>query len=266
MTGVTIPPTPYPNLNTVLEELVKSAEVVLGDTFTGAYLQGSFAVGEFDPHSDVDFIIVIEQALSGEQVQALQEMHGRIYELPSAWAQHLEGSYFPRQLLKSYTKRGEKLWYLDNGSRALIEAAHDNTIVVRWVLRDHGVTLAGPDPRTLIDPIPVKALRQEILESMFTWGQQILADPEQINNRFYQGFAVLHYCRLLHDLQTGFPGSKRAAAEWAKANLDPRWRGLIDRAWTTRPAPEVSSRQPADPMDLQNTLEFVRYVMDKGDE
>ncbi len=58
-------PTPYPELNAVLEELVDSAQVVLRNSFVGAYLQGSFAVGEFDRHSDVDFIIVIEDELIG---------------------------------------------------------------------------------------------------------------------------------------------------------------------------------------------------------
>ncbi len=35
-------PTPYPELNSVLEELVTSVQVVLGDVLVGAYLQGSF--------------------------------------------------------------------------------------------------------------------------------------------------------------------------------------------------------------------------------
>ena len=50
-------PTPYPELNSVLEDLVASVKATLGEAFVGAYLQGSFAVGDFDRHSDVDFII-----------------------------------------------------------------------------------------------------------------------------------------------------------------------------------------------------------------
>lgn len=38
-------PTPYPELNTVLDELVEGIQATLGDTFLGFYLQGSFAVG-----------------------------------------------------------------------------------------------------------------------------------------------------------------------------------------------------------------------------
>lgn len=49
-------PTPYPDLNEVLDDFVASVVTALGSDFVGAYLQGSFAIGDFDQNSDVDFI------------------------------------------------------------------------------------------------------------------------------------------------------------------------------------------------------------------
>ena len=246
--------------------MVESVQSILGGNFLGAYLQGSFAVGDFDHHSDVDWIIVTHQELFGDQVQALQGMHGRIFDLDCAWAQHLEGSYFPRDVLRRPPVRGERLWYLDNGSRQLIQSEHCNSLVVRWQLRGHGVALAGPPPATLVDPVSVEALRREIYAVIHEWGEEILADPEHYNNRFYQGFIVLSYCRMLHSLHTGEVRSKRRSAEWAKATLDPTWAGLIDRAWDTRPNPEVSVRQPANPGDMTSTLEFVRTIIGASEQ
>ncbi len=257
-------PTPYDDLNRVLRDLVNSVRVALGEQFVGAYLQGSFAVGDFDAHSDVDFIVVTQGDLSDREVQALQAMHGRLYALDSAWAQHLEGSYFPASVLRCSPQSDSLLWYLDNGSRALIQSTHCNTLLVRWVVREHGVTLAGPAPVSLVDPISATALREEILATMRNWGQDILTYPAQYANRFYQTYIVLSYSRMLHDLRNGFPGSKRAGAEWAKANLDPAWAGLIDRTWAGRPTPEVSVRQPADPADFQATLDYVRYTINES--
>ena len=255
-------PTPYPDLNKVLHQLVTSIEAVLADNFIGAYLQGSFALGDFDEHSDVDFIVVIHDEPSDEQVSELQVMHGRIFDLNDGWPQHLEGSYFPADVLKDYSQAGKKLWYLDNGHRSLERSDHCNTVLVRWVVRENGVRLAGPAPATLVDPIPVEALRRDIFETIIWWGNHFLSNSEQYNNRFYQTFLVLSYCRMLHDLINGYPGSKRAGAEWGKSNLDERWSGLIDRTWAGRPKPEVGIRQPADPEDYKSTLEFVKYVMD----
>jgi hypothetical protein len=254
-------PTRYPELNAVLQELVESVRAALGNSFVAACLQGSFAVGDFDRHSDVDFIVAIEDELSDAQVHALQARHEHIYSLECAWAQHLEGSYFPKGVLKDYSQRGKQLWYLDHGSRSLVRSDHCNTVVVRWVVREHGVALAGQRPETLVDPIPVEALRQEIMQTISGWGREILTKTEHFNNRFYQTFIVLSYCRMLHDLHTGFVGSKRAGAEWAKIALDPSWAGLIDRAWDGRPNPALSVRQPADPADFRSILEFVKYAI-----
>lgn len=259
-----IAPTSYRILNTVLRDLVDSVQDVLNPNFVGAYLQGSFAVGDFDAHSDCDFIVVTEEELSDDEVTALQRVHERIYGLDIVWAQHLEGSYFPRSVLKHYACSGEPLWYLDHGSRSLIRDNHCNTVLVRWVVRENGIVLEGPPPETLVEPIPVDVLRQEIMVVICDWGKDILNNHDHYNNRFFQALIVLNYCRMLHDLLMGRAGSKRAGAEWAKANLDRSWTTLIDRAWGGRPNPAVSVRQAADPEDFQATLEFVRYITDKA--
>lgn len=261
-----VDPTPYPQLNAVLTELVRGVKASLGSNFSAAWLQGSFAVGDFDRHSDVDFVVAAEKELSDEEVEFLQVMHNRVYQIDCPWAQHLEGSYFPKGMLKDYKQAGKQLWYLDHGSRSLICSDHCNTVVVRWVLREHGVILAGPDPASLISPIPVEALRQEILATIRDWGQEILDEQERFNNRFYQGFIVLNYCRMLRDLYLGGTGSKLEGAEWAKTTLDPSWAGLIDRAWACRPDPALSVRQPPNAEDFKLTLEFVQHIIELAEQ
>lgn len=254
-------PTPYPDLNGVLEALVAETRRTLGDALVGIYLQGSFALGDFDEHSDVDFITVVREPPTPDQVADLTGMHHRLFELPTEWAKHLEGSYFPMALLADHDRSGEPVWYLDHGSRELVESDHCNTPVVRWIVRERGVALAGPPPSTLAPPIGGAALRDHMASTILGWGEAILADPGPYRNRFYQGFIVLNYCRMYHDLLTGAPNSKRVGAAWAKANLDPMWRDLIDRSWSGRPDPATSVTEPADPADFEATLRFVAQVM-----
>jgi len=96
-------PTPYRDLNEVLSEFVGGVRSILGDDLVAACLQGSFAVGDFDEHSDCDWVMAIARPLTEDQVAALQAVFvfHRVYELPCAWAQHLEGSYFPVDVLRS---------------------------------------------------------------------------------------------------------------------------------------------------------------------
>ena len=259
-------PTPYAELNAVLYELVAGIGQTVGNDFIGAYLQGSFAVGDFDEHSDADFVVAIRNELSEAQVAELQRVHERIYGLESEWARHIEGSYFPAPILRTGERCGEPLWYLDHGRNRLIKSDHCNTLVVRSVVRERGITLAGPDPKTLVAPISVEALRREISNTMCTWAKEIFEQQERYRNRFYQGHIVLSYSRMLHDLFEGRPGSKREGAAWAKSTLGSDWAALIDRAWTGRPNPAVAVREPADPVDFEATLRFVKVVLRESEE
>lgn len=261
MTG----PTALPELNSVLGDLARRVSSALAENLLGIYLQGSFALGDWDLHSDVDFIIVVRSALAAEEVSRLQILHHELYMHASPWAQHLEGSYIPLAVLQDFSQAGAPLWYLDNGHDQLEESGHCNTLLVRWILREKRVAVLGPPLLPFLDPIEVSALRREMLGVLRGWGREILAEPQPYANRFYQGFIVLSFCRMLHDCSVGYPGSKKAGALWAKANLDSRWSGLIDRSWDTRPNPEFQVRTPAVPADFTATLDFVRYALAESD-
>jgi len=255
-------PTPVAELNLVLNEMVTNVQEILGDNFSAAYLQGSFAHGGWDIHSDVDFLVVIEKDLSEAELAELQAMHPRIYQLKSNWARHLEGSYFPKDLLRREDPTHTPIYYLDNGATELIRSAHDNELVVRWVVREKGIILAGPSADQLIDPIPVDALKREVRSTMHTWAKEILTNQYSIANGWAQPFAVLSYCRMLHTLETGRIDSKPAGAMWGQSALDPCWRELIQRAREQRVKPTHTVYHPADPAEVQQTVVFIRYALD----
>ena len=129
-------------------------------------------------------------------------------------------------------------------------------------MRERGIALLGPDPRTLVAPVPADALHREIVETMRTWREQLLANPAALNNRFYQPCAVLSYCRMLHTLQIGRIESKPAGAAWAKLTLDGRWGPLIQQAMEDRPGDAAwKVQQEARSPDLESTWEFMQYAL-----
>jgi hypothetical protein len=256
-------PTPYPDLNVVLEHLIQSSSGILDGNFHAACLQGSFALGGFDRDSDVDFLIVVHDDLSGTELEALQAMHAHIFSSPCVWAQHLEGSYIRKDVLRDYTLTGCDLWFLDHGSQSLVRSRHCNSAVVRCTVREYGIRLAGPDPRSLVELVPLDVLRNEVFTTITEWGgHSLLTGPQQINSLWHQAFVVVSYCRMLHTLRTGQLGSKLASVRWAMSQLDARWAGLIARAWAQRPNPALKSRQPVDTEELASTIDFVRYAID----
>ena len=252
-------PTDYPELNDVLQELVAEVRTILGDNFCGAYLQGSFGVGDADEHSDVDFIVATNGEITDGQLVALQGLHKRIYGLDSPWAQHLEGSYVPKDALRRVDPARSPYWYLDNGASELVPDNHCNTAVVRWSLREHGLVLEGPDTTSLVEPVTAAQLRTEalwVMDEFLAWAHERVADM----SRWKQPYLVLTFCRLLHTLNAGIVASKREAAEWALHALDAEWASLIQQAVDDRPDPWLRVHQPADPELAARTLAFADYA------
>lgn len=264
--------TPYRDLNALLADFVESARGILGGEFVGAYLQGSFAIGGADEHSDVDFIVVTERDVADEHRAALQAMHQRFYALPTPWAQHLEGSYVPRDVLRHVDPARRPLLYLDNGATELELDNHCNSAVVRWLLRGHGVVLAGPEPADLVEPVEAQQLRAEALAAMDEYVRWARESQERFESmcgvpamsRWKQPYLVLTLCRILHTLVEGRVASKPAAGEWAVDNLDAEWSPLIRAALDDRPDPWGRVHQPATREDIDRTLEFADYAARKA--
>ncbi len=151
------PPTVFPDLNELLAELVARAGWILGENFVGAYLTGSFALGDADLQSDCDFLVVTEDQVTAGQEQALRELHDEIPTRPGHWTHDLEGSYAPRAELATLAALDKQWLYVDRGWREMQWSTHCNTEAVRWTLRERGITLVGPDPRQLVAEVPAAA-------------------------------------------------------------------------------------------------------------
>lgn len=246
-------PTEFADLNELLAELAAGARGALGPRFVGAYLWGSFALGAGDGWSDVDFLVATDG--EPEDERALQELHARLFERETPWARHLEGSYVPRELLRRVDPARTPLLYLDNGARELVRDPHCNTAVTRWVLREHGIVLAGPEPRELVEPVPAEALRAEARERLRDFADWVRAEPL---SRWDQPYAVLSVCRFLWTLAHSSVASKPQAGAWAAEALAERWRPLIRRALADRPDPWRRVHEQADAATVAETIAFAQ--------
>ena len=255
-------PTRFPELNAVLAELVEGARRVLEADFCAAYLHGSFATGDADEFSDVDFVVVIQDELTDEQQGGLQSLHRRLYALASPWAQHLEGSYIPARHLRNMDWSQRPFFFLDNGADELVWDDHCNTAVVRWLLREHGVVLAGPDPKAIVEPVSGADLQREARARVQDYADWAHEGPM---SAWKQPYLVLTFCRLLFTLAERRVATKRDAAEWALEALDRRWATLIRQALADRADPWQRVHRPADPGLSARTLEFADWARERAD-
>ena len=148
-------PTPFPEVNAILQELLESVKSVLGSHFIGLYLEGSLANGDFDQDSDIDFVVVTDDNVSENLFSELQAMHERIVAIDSWCAIQLEGSYISQYALRRHDPEHALHPNIErgNGERLKLVLHDDTWIIHRSILRKSGITLIGPDHETLIDPI-----------------------------------------------------------------------------------------------------------------
>jgi hypothetical protein len=244
--------TPHPELNAVLQLLLDGSERVLGTDFLGMYLHGSLAAGDFDAQrSDVDFVVILHSAVTDVQLPELKQLFDLLVLADPSWAVRLEGCFMPQAAFRDVREQGAFPSY-DEG-QFLIDHKGINNAIQRHVLREHGIVLAGPAPRTFIDPVSPDELKAESMWLLHNWWKPQLTKQENLRDRVYQAYGVLTMCRIAYTLSSGLITSKPRAAAWMRAQY-PQWTGLIDRALAWRSDDGVD--------DLDETLRFISCVVE----
>ncbi len=251
-------PTQFAELNTVLTRLVDGARRALGDDFIGAYLVGSFALGDADIHSDCDFIVATGGPISVAQEQALRRLHRAFPSEDGHWNRHLEGSYAPVDDLRRLDALGRDWLFVDHGHAEMERSPHCNSPEHRWTLRHHGLVLTGP-PRDEFADVPPAVLRDKMRSEIPVFMAELASWIRMEDIAWAQRYAVTTLCRMLFTFHHGTLTSKRKALLWAARELDPRWRELVMRAEQER----VRGWDPADlpaPELLEQTYQFAEYA------
>jgi hypothetical protein len=248
--------TAFPELDAVLDDLVRSAGSILGPDLVGFYVTGSIALGAGDLQSDCDFVAVVRTRVTEEQERGLRALHDELPTRPGHWTKHLEGSYAPQADLETLDALGRDWLYIDHGWREMQWDSHCNRVEHRWLLRECGVPLVGPDPRTLVAEVPADLLRSTMRSYIASFIPDLLAWIS-FETAWTQRYAVTSLCRILYTLETGEITSKPRALEWGTDVLGSEWRGLIQQALDDRPLPWDD---PPRPGSVDATLAFAEFA------
>ncbi|NJM42204.1 MAG: DUF4111 domain-containing protein [Anaerolineae bacterium] len=251
-------PTPYPDINAFMAELLTKIQSILGSHLIAFYLDGSLANGDFDEASDIDFVAVTDEAITDAQFVALHAMHAQLNDTGAHWAVELEGSYLPAFALRRYDPTCDHHPNLERGVGERLKWVNHEASwnTHRYILREKGIVMLGPPPQALIDPVSPDDLRQAMHSALHEWAARLLAQPSLISTAGYQTYIVTTLCRILYTLQHGTIASKKAAMQWAQTALGEEWSDLLARVWQFRLQPN----SPLNPDDVRQTLKMIEVV------
>jgi predicted nucleotidyltransferase len=246
-----------PEAAEILQVLFQGIEETIGDNLTGIYLRGSLALGDFDPEtSDIDFLVVTHLPISDEKFAELRTLHSEIARLPNRYANDLEGAYIHRAALRRF-RAGERHPTFGRGEVLRWVEHRANWVIERWIVREHGVTIIGPDPKTLINPVSAEELRDAVRDRLRDWEDWARKpdDPDWRLPLSHKAYVIETMCRGLYTVSSGALCSKPQAVEWAVETLPEPWRSLVERSrkWRT------DSSLP-DPATVDQVQRFVLWT------
>ncbi len=252
-------PTPYSDVNALIERLMTGLRDILGDKLVGLYLFGSLTTGAFEEGiSDVDLVAALAADLDDDEFSRLERLHAAMVRDNPSWQERIEIAYIAIGKLRRITAADE-IAVISPG-----EPFHRTQASPRWLfdldsLRKRGLALVGPPPPALIAPIPRDDLARALQDLMREWRAWI-TQTEVNEGLGSQGYMVITMCRCLYTFRTGEFASKRQAVAWAAEEL-PGWSALIRDALTWR---ESAPAAVVDPnVTLPQTLHFVQFAIDK---
>jgi predicted nucleotidyltransferase len=250
-----------PGADGILATLIPGVQSTLADNLVGIYLRGSLATGDFIETSDIDFLVATERPVSEAEAAALIEMHAHLAALPNPYADKLEGAYLDPAALRRF-EPGRRFLTVECETPLRWKEHETSWLIERWVLREKGVALLGPDPKTLVDPISPEELREAVRQRLREWATWAANphDPEWLPPRSHQAYVVETMCRALYTLTFGELVSKRVAAEWAVSALPAPWRRLVEEAVARR------ADETPDPDTIGAVLGFVEWAASEGEE
>ncbi|MBB3112282.1 hypothetical protein FHS18_004368 [Paenibacillus phyllosphaerae] len=250
------------NVNEMLRVLLQGMQELLDDNLVGVYLRGSLALGDFDPAtSDVDFLAATQIPVTDAALAALVDFHNRLAKFPNPYANELEGAYIDLEGLRRF-QPGQPYPTLYRGEGLQVTRHQSNWVLERWTVREHGLTLLGPDPQQLIDPIPAERLRAAVslrLRDWADWCSQV-DDPAWQLPLSHKAYVIETMCRVLYTLANGEICSKPHAVAWALSTLPEPWRSLVERSqcWRTD-----TLTTPDDPL-IAEVRRFLLWVTAQG--
>lgn len=244
-------------MSSLLKQRIAS---ILGPDLVGLYLSGSLVTGDFDQHvSDIDLVAVTSTDLAPPDAQALEGMHREIAEHDPTWDNRVEVAYLSREALRTFRTRTSRIGIASPGEPFHLVDAGRDWLINWYVLRERGLALVGPPPRTLVAPISrakLVAAARERARSYRTWDQ-----PTPHRNS--QVYTTLTMCRAPHTATTGEFASKPQAAHWTAAQL-PEWSPFLEatlRAWRE----DWYDHSVDHAATLPDTRRFIRAILERLD-
>lgn len=250
--------TPYTDINRLLESFLSHIQQIFQEKLVGLYLYGSLTTGDFDSDSsDIDLLAVTSSKITAPEFDVLRTMHRDFTRDNPEWEDRIDAVYLPLAALRTFRSEKNPIVISPGEPFHMREGEALRDWLQNWyIIRENGLALFGPPPKTVIPPIT----QDEFVEAVRHYAVEVSGRIIHEWNRKSQAYVILTLCRALHVHRTGKTASKRQAALWVQEEL-PEWSRLIQdalgwqQAWSDEHVDHAATRA--------ETMQFIKFVSDQ---
>jgi hypothetical protein len=249
-----------------LENYVSLVERYLPNFLNAFYIAGSIALDEFNPHfSDVDFIAVVSHLATKDEVETVHKVHLEVEQRHPNWI--LSGMYLlHNDLGRPSDEIGERIVFHE-GNLPLQNNFEANP-VAWWILKHHGISVLGSDPRDLPISVDTKVLVAWTQENMNTywksWTQQLGKRMILLTDWGIQ-WAVLGVARQFYTIREHNIITKRRSGEYALTVIPSQWHRIIKEAIRLRTKAD-GSRYRFRFARMLDAVNFMKYIIQTSND
>jgi Domain of unknown function (DUF4111) len=227
----------WENVSKVIKSEVNTLQTefehILVQNLLGIYLDGSLALGGFQPaRSNINALAVVTETIDGSLKRKVVELLLRISNMPRPLDVYILATkdLFPFQsplsfeLHYSEPLRETLLQELRNGELQNDTIHTDSRLTISLaILQRAGIVLSGKPIEETLPVIPEAAFREALVQSIEEARARLPQDPISF---------IFNACRTIAYLQEGVLLAKDVGAEWGLLHLPERFHALIQQPLT----------------------------------
>ena len=176
------------------------------------------------------------------------------YLSETKWAKKVEAAYVEKEALGRYEIDSTLYPQIEKDRAFAREKLEMGWPFQCYILREHGIVISGPDPKSLLPPVD---FRHMVMSAKFIaelWNKQAQDEKESAFLYEEDKFVVITLCRFLYLLHAKKIGTKLTAVRWAKENLKKEWTDVIDQI--------LLDKKIDKDIKFNNIIAFIKYTVD----
>lgn len=240
----------------LLDVVTRTYAKILGQNLVGIYLHGSLAFGCFNwDTSDIDFIVVTEEAPAPEDKEALltcllsldKSAPPKGFEMSVVLRRHCTHFAYPTPYELHFSNAHKAACMADKTAYCQNSCGTDKDLAAHFtVIRAVGRTLLGEDKAYVFSPVPASCYIDSIKDDIANAAEAIGENPV---------YVVLNLCRVLVYIKEGLVLSKKDGGVWGEKILPPKYGAVAAEA-----RKRYAGHAPR-PLDAELLQEFATYML-----